>query len=62
MTSRTVTSDLDSRSKWASVVIKVNLKESLLVITLQLPLSFIKNVSVNFGAVEVGIEEENSTV
>ena len=62
MTSRTVTSDLGSRSKWASVVIKLNLKESLLVITLQLPLSFIKNVSVNFGAVEVGIEEENSTV
>ena len=62
MTSRTMTSDLDSRSKWASVVIKLNLKESLFVITLQLPLSFIKNVSVNFGAVEVGIEEENSTV
>lgn len=62
MTSRTVTSDLDSRSKGASVVIKRNLKESLLVITSQLPLSFIKNVSVNFGAVDVGIEEENSTV
>ena len=62
MTSRTMTSDLDSCSKWASVVIKLNLKESLLVIALQLPLSFIKNVSVNFGAVEIGIEEENSTV
>ena len=62
MTSRTMTSDLDSRSKCASVITKLNLNESLLVITLQLPSSFIKNVSVNFGTVDVGTEEESSTV
>ena len=60
ITSRTMTSDVESCSRWASVAIKLSLKDSLFTITLQFPLNFTINVSVNIGDVVLSFDEENS--
>ena len=60
ITSRTMTSDVESCSRWASVAIKLSLKDSLFAITLQFPLNFTINVSVNIGDVVLSFDEENS--
>lgn len=59
-TSCTVTSDLEICSSCVSAAIKLSLKSSLFVMTLQLALNFTRNASVISGEVVLGFEDEDS--
>lgn len=52
-----MTSDLDSWSRWASVILHLNLKSSILVIGPQVPLNLTSNVLVDIVNVGLCFEE-----